>query len=161
MDIIKLFEIQKNLDMKILREHNLENENLISRKILALLVELGELANETRCFKYWSLKSPAEKKVILEEYVDCLHFILSIGLEKGYSKLTIENTLSTATATDMFLEVFKEITIFQLDQTQDNYKGLWKRFIELGIALGFNHKEIEDSYLIKNKINHKRQEEGY
>ena len=52
MDLQKLFSIQKNLDDRILKLHNLQATPLLPKKLLALQVELGELANETRCFKY-------------------------------------------------------------------------------------------------------------
>src|SRR5690625_3584703 len=116
MNLEKLFEIQAELDKRIVEKHGLQNEDLLDKKILALQVELGELANEWRGFKFWSEdqepnicdlpkgtctcrdcemyycdkvhESTVEAKnlyvnPLLEEYVDCLHFILSIGLEIG------------------------------------------------------------------------------
>src|SRR6185312_3767022 len=90
MNLIKLFETQSKLDARIVEEKSLQGRDMLPEKILALLVELGELANEWRGFKFWSNKqSPAIRpsnpiehgNPMLEEYVDCLHFILSIGLE--------------------------------------------------------------------------------
>ncbi|MEC2077637.1 dUTP diphosphatase [Metabacillus fastidiosus] len=43
MNFNKLFAMQKELDEKILNQHKLHNENLTGRKILALLVEVGDL----------------------------------------------------------------------------------------------------------------------
>lgn len=77
MNLAKLFQLQENLDERIRKEHGLQGESLISKKVLALQVELAELANETRCFKFWSNKKASAKEIILEEYVDCLHFILT------------------------------------------------------------------------------------
>ena len=54
MNVKKLCEMQKVLDDRIIKEHQLEDKNLEENKILALLVEISELANETRCFKHWS-----------------------------------------------------------------------------------------------------------
>ncbi len=69
------------------KEHDLQPKKIVKKKkMLALLVEIGELANETRCFKYWSNKPASEREVILEEYVDGLHFILSIGIDLGIDK---------------------------------------------------------------------------
>ncbi len=59
MNLQRLFALQKELDLKIVSQHNLQAENLLQKKILALQVEIGELANETRCFKYWSDKEPS------------------------------------------------------------------------------------------------------
>lgn len=47
--------MQKDLMNGIIRKHNLQNEDLHEKTRVALLVELGELANEIRFFKYWSL----------------------------------------------------------------------------------------------------------
>ena len=54
MNLSKLFKIQKQLDDRIVKEKKLEGQNLLNKKILALQVELGELANEWRGFKFWS-----------------------------------------------------------------------------------------------------------
>ena len=54
MKLQKLFETQKVLDDKIVKEKGLEGVDLLDKKILALQVELGELANEFRGFKFWS-----------------------------------------------------------------------------------------------------------
>lgn len=54
MNLQPLFETQAILDKHILDKHNLYDEALLDKKILALQVELGELANEWRGFKFWS-----------------------------------------------------------------------------------------------------------
>src|SRR5690625_6269037 len=86
MDWTTLFSMQETLDKHIIDNHQLQQKDLMEEKYLALLVELGELANETRCFKFWSTKPASARKKILEEYVDGVHFILSLGIEKGRSE---------------------------------------------------------------------------
>ena len=162
MNLEKLFDLQSKLDKRIQKDHNLENENLIPKKILALLVEAGELANETRCFKFWSLKKPSAKEIILEEYVDCLHFILSIGLEKKYDDIkTIEFKKSTDEPTDLFLHFYSSINNFMSVPSKENYIDVFKCFLTLGYRLGFTFSELGNAYLSKNEINHKRQDQGY
>ncbi|MBO1914929.1 dUTP diphosphatase, partial [Microvirga sp. 3-52] len=68
MKLTKLFEMQTELDAFI-QKQRVTNENVFQSKGLALLVELAELANETRSFKFWSTKGPSDIEVILEEYV--------------------------------------------------------------------------------------------
>src|SRR5690625_5804429 len=81
MNLTKMFKIQKELDERIVKEKDLKGVDLLDKKILSLQVELGELANELpEVFKFWSNKKNNYKKA-LEEYCDCLHFILSIGNE--------------------------------------------------------------------------------
>src|SRR5690625_2367570 len=86
MNFTRFFSIQKGLDDTILKEKEITIPPDKINKIVALLVEIGEMANETRCFKYWSNKEPSKKKVILEEYVDCMHFLLGIGNDYGFSR---------------------------------------------------------------------------
>ncbi|MDP4088623.1 MAG: dUTP diphosphatase [Bacillota bacterium] len=161
MNLEKLFALQKELDLRIRSEHNLQSHNLIQMKILALQVEIGELANETRCFKYWSEKQPSPKEVILEEYVDCLHFILSIGLEKEFSDVNFELKEMDNSLTEQFLNLYIDLNDFVICQTSEQYITLFEDFLSLGISMGFSDKDIEGAYLAKNTINHQRQNSGY
>ncbi|MGP7817749.1 dUTP diphosphatase [Niallia sp. 01092] len=60
MNLSKLFETQK-----ILRERiNYQGEDRFEKLILALLVELGECANEWRGFKFWSKDQKPRTKIL-------------------------------------------------------------------------------------------------
>lgn len=161
MNLDKLFKLQHNLDERILKEHNLHEESLCSKKILALQVEISELANETRCFKFWSNKGPSSKDRILEEYVDCLHFILSLGLEKNFSNIKLNFKNYPSELTEKFNNIYIDINDFVVCPSEDNYLTLFQDFLCLGTDLGFNLNEIEKAYLKKNNINHIRQDNGY
>jgi dimeric dUTPase (all-alpha-NTP-PPase superfamily) len=162
LNMAELFETQRKLDKRIVETHHLEEKSFVSEKILALLVELGELANETRCFKFWSLKGPSDRPVILEEYVDGLHFILSIGIDFNYETVELKPYSSeTLTLTNRFLTVFSKIDTFNHDQTVQNYKDVFESFLLLGYQLGFSNEDIVQAYARKNVINHERQEQGY
>ncbi|MBM6617517.1 dUTP diphosphatase [Bacillus suaedaesalsae] len=162
MNMNMLFKMQKELDQRIIEEHSLHNEELFERKILALLVEVGELANETRCFKYWSKKGASPKEVILEEYVDGLHFILSLGIEKGFETIDMDHLdgkpLDTVTA---FFNVYSFAISYKNEPSQRNYEKLLVEFLLLAKGLGYSYKEIEDAYVKKNTVNHERQNSGY
>lgn len=173
MNLIKLFETQKLLDEKIVKEKGLEGQDLLPMKILALQVELGELCNEWRGFKFWSLdRNPRTKLPItawgepyknplLEEYVDCLHFILSIGLDKGFEEVRIEFKSKADTVGQQFDWMFRKLSDFSYYKNSLNYNRVWEVFIGLGELLGFTWEQIEIAYYDKNKINHLRQESGY
>ena len=161
MNLTKLFDLQKELDMKIMSQHNLQNKLFLSQKTLALQVEIGELANETRCFKYWSTKGPSEKQVILEEFVDCLHFILSIGLDKNFNDINIKASNYYVDTTEQFLDLFTDVNDFLTCTSKDHYITLFEDFLGLGKSLDFSENDIEEAYLRKNSINHTRQDTGY
>ncbi|MCA1063643.1 dUTP diphosphatase [Rossellomorea sp. AcN35-11] len=162
MNIERLLHMQKQLDQHIEEEHGLENVDLVEKKILALLVEVGELANETRSFKFWSKKSSSSKGVILEEFVDGIHFILSLGLEIGIQEFDLgETNYANEDVTKQFLDVFKAANQFAEERSVGHFQELFRQYVYLGELLGFSHEEVLDAYVKKNEVNYNRQKEGY
>ncbi|WP_338750563.1 dUTP diphosphatase [Bacillus sp. FJAT-52991] len=162
MNLSKLFDMQKALDGYIERERGLENADLFDQKVLALLVEVGELANETRCFKFWSQKGPSEREVILEEFVDGVHFILSLGLKLSFEpQVTLVETSSAQTQTEQFLHLYETILQFKQDKSLKTYQKLLNDYFALGRLLDFTAQEVEEAYVAKNEVNYQRQQQGY
>ncbi|MBT9285884.1 MULTISPECIES: dUTP diphosphatase [Bacillus] len=218
MNLQKMFEIQKVLDDRIIKEKGLEGQDLLPNLILALQVELAECANEWRGFKHWSNDREPRTKIehfcptcdgtgdenhdinlqyleeghatepysecqdcngsgkigesnpLLEEYVDCLHFILSIGNKLGLnSKKTISSIhLSYLSSTIGFNteRLFSSLmsTAYRLqvmNGKEAQFLDLCVSFFILGERLGFKWEQIEAAYMDKNAVNHQRQQEGY
>lgn len=108
------------------------------------------------------------KNPLLEEYVDCLHFIISIGLELNildrYADEVNFNIGSRARRTfptDEFRNTFRKVAVFDMHWNERDYMDVLSAFSTLGDSLGFTEEEIEDAYFKKNEINHERQEAGY
>lgn len=161
MNLQKLFKMQEELDRFIQSNQGI-NEDVFRKKGLALLIELAELANETRCFKFWSQKGPSERNVILEEFVDSIHFLLSLGIEKNLNMLEEwpervgENDL-----TELFIGTQREILDFLEDYSMTNYQDLWSWYGAIAEELGFSYEDIYEAYLAKNQTNYDRQNDGY
>lgn len=155
--------MQKGLDQHIEEKHGLEQKDLFEQKVLALLVEIGELANETRCFKFWSLKSPSPQEVILEEFVDGIHFMISLGINCGFEKIKeISSTQSKeCSMTEQFLNVYESVQYFRVNKTEEAYKKMFEDYLFLASLLGFKDEDIKEAYIKKNEVNYKRQQEGY
>ena len=169
MNVKRLSEMQKVLDDRIMKEHGLENKDLEENKILALLVEISELANETRCFKHWSKKGPSEESIILEEYVDSSTFSSSIAnhhqydVDRLYSQYLSEfnpndnpETLVTA-----FKDIMTKILKMEVNPDRYHYIDAFSAYLTIGKMLGFSWEKIEQAYVRKNAINHNRQDNGY
>jgi dimeric dUTPase (all-alpha-NTP-PPase superfamily) len=163
MNTQTLFKMQKALDGHIESQHNLEQEDLFDRKVLALLVEVGELANETRCFKFWSVKPASETETILEEFVDGVHFILSLGIECGFEDLeTIPKSQSDELdTTNQFLAIYQYVQKFRVSRSKEDYLQLFQSYLKLAQLLGLNDDQIEQAYIKKNEVNYERQRKGY
>lgn len=205
MNLSKLFELQKQLDLQIEQQHPLkQGEDRLAKKILALQVELGELASEWRGFKYWSHNQEPRTKIVytcstcngtgdenydsyidaleggythkiinckdcggtgilgyrnplLEEYIDCLHFILSIGLEIGVCPDELDaEPIFCADATEQFIDLFYDVSRLkyekrngQLYKDYYQYNIVLEQFLGLGKLFGFTWEQIEQAYLNK------------
>ena len=161
MQLQKLFTMQKSLDSFIQKEKNISHD-VFFEKGLALLVELAELANETRCFKFWSAKGPSDKETILEEYVDSIHFLLSLGIEKQLDDLEnwpVEDREESLT--QLFLHTHASIQHFLEEPSKPLYEEVWKWYGAIGTSLGFTHQQIVQAYINKNEKNYERQRSGY
>ncbi|WP_423407610.1 dUTP diphosphatase [Heyndrickxia sp. MSNUG] len=163
MNTEKLFKMQKELDRHIESQHGLEEENLFDRKVLALLVEIGELANETRCFKFWSVKPSSEKEIILEEFVDGIHFILSLGIECGFDDIRSVFTAKSdgADVSIHFIEVYERVQEFRKTRSREEFIHLFEGYMKLAELLGLEENQIEQAYIQKNEVNYDRQRKGY
>lgn len=161
MNLQKLFTMQSALDQYI-QSNRQVTEDVFIKKGLALVVELAELANETRCFKFWSEKGPSERSIILEEYVDSIHFILSLGIEKGFQDLekwprnSIDGNL-----TELFIGTNESILTFLTEPTNVHYEKVWIMYGEIAEKLGFSSEDVLRAYIAKNETNYERQKSGY
>lgn len=161
IDLKKLYKKQKELDEQICKKHNVSYESTRTSRLIALLVEIGEFANETRVFKYWSMKGPSAKKVILEEYVDALHFYLSVGIGDNNYLKTIENLNINKPLNEKIMDVYTSIVEYSKNRTLSNYIHSFNLFFDLGKSIGFSEEDIMEAYNLKLKENHSRQENNY
>ncbi|MEH6941509.1 dUTP diphosphatase [Bacillus sp. JJ722] len=203
MNLEKMFETQK-----VLRERIDYNEkDRFEKLVLALLVELGECANEWRGFKFWSKDQKprnfiqhlcptckgtgnesfsvfgeddfepcvdcdatgilGESNPLLEEYVDCLHFVLEIGIELNLENGIRKTKYKLESIDKQFVELLNNVCIlnssvrYEDEEIEADFEEVWSSFLGLSEMLGFSEEQIEQAYYDKNKINHERQDVGY
>lgn len=160
-DFIDIYEQNKILDESFVKECNISSDEMNQKNLLELLVELGELANETRCFKYWSCKAPSSKDIIIEEYSDCLMLtlyfcnILDVSLDEEFPKY-IENNI-----VDQFIYLYKEVSSLQNNLDVNIVKNILSNLIRLGHQLGYNNQDIIDAYYKKNNKNIERMKTNF
>lgn len=171
MNLDKLYKLQAELDNHILENEKkrtgkeIDKKLLLEQTILALLVEVGELANATRCFKHWSTKGPMEKEIILDELADAWHFYLSLG-NQMIIKTDKPLVLTGYTLTQLFIKTYEKASrLTEIESSslfiRNAYKSLGVLIYSLGKELGFTDAEVEQAYLKKHEENYRRQEEGY
>ena len=156
-----LYKKQAELDLEIANNHNVTYASTRNKRTLALFVELGEFANTTRTFKYWSNKGPESKERVLDEFADGLHFILSLGIDQGYRIDSIEIADDNDSLTDNLLKTYDLTSKFYEVQSLENYLRMFKSYLVALFKLGFTWDEARDAYYLKLKENHVRQETNY
>ncbi len=161
MDFDDLFPLQKGLDEEIHELHSESYESTYHKRVLALLVELGEFANETRAFKFWSLKGPSSKEIILDEWADALHFFLSIGIYLGVSSIKGDEKAKCDNLVEQLLLVYREVSAFYEKKDVGLYKEAFSDFLDLLLLLGYSEEDGKEAYKKKLAVNYKRQENHY
>lgn len=183
MNINTLFKMQESFDLRILKEKNLTWEETFQSRILAFIDEVAECMKEWQGFKFWK-KDNAPKTVeriatdwddngnatewfvnpnknpLLEEYVDGLHFAISLCIHMEI-EVHLPVTIYCEDVTEQFLEIYSRAVKLKDDPNSYNADVLLSHYLGLGEMLGFNLKEIERAYMGKNKVNHDRQDNGY
>ncbi|BDV03386.1 MAG: dUTP diphosphatase [Candidatus Hepatoplasma scabrum] len=153
---------QKILDQYILKRNNLkDNEQIFNKKIIALFVELAEFANELRFFKYWSKKKASDKKIILDEFVDIMHFLISIANDLQYDQWKFEFNQREENIEILFLKIIDLILNLQKKKEKNILKDIFINLLKISLYYDFKITEILESYQIKNKINFIRQDTNY
>ncbi len=161
IDLTNLYQKQAELDARIAENHHVSYETTRERRILALLVEMGEFVNATRCFKYWSNKPSEAQDIVLDEYVDGLHFFLSLGIDIKTAKKKYNHTKHADNLTKQVLETYRLASIFYKKQDEKSYIKAFQAFINITVLLKVRWSTIEKAYYKKLGENYHRQDTNY
>lgn len=159
--------MQKELDEAIANRNdvNAPNSNNVSqgfqnKKILALLVETAEFANEVQTFKYWKANKVVDHSKVLEEFADILHFAGSFAYQYNVYP-EIEPLIVSDDVNFQICLLFHSIS--ELINNIDKYVIGKILALTLGIAklLNYSDEDILKWYEIKNKKNYERIKNKY
>ena len=158
----ELLEMQRVLDNNIFKNKGIKQYPKENMQI-ALFVELGELMNElpTR-FKHWKSSAADNREKALVEYVDCLHFALSLtnNIGEAFDKdLALSPDIYNYNSHTVTLLAEMPIHKLLLNITQSEWSLSY--LFGLGAKLGFTWDEIYNAYKDKNAINYERLRGGY
>jgi len=185
MITIKNWEILVNkqfeLDRLIIEKNNIDlkwfSYSNIKRLKLALLVEVGEFANEIKSFKAWRKKTEINWTKAKEEFIDCLGYFIGLCsiyqidflfnfVEENSQDLPFNELLLNffVKTNDLFIvedEQFYKLGATKLTEKKAiiTYHNWLKIFNQICNKLSINEQELLDIYLEKNRINQQRAKE--
>jgi dimeric dUTPase (all-alpha-NTP-PPase superfamily) len=150
-----IYNRNKKLDDIFINKYiNTENK-YYEKNCLELIVELCELANESKCFKYWTIKKP-DMNLVLEEFADCLLMVL-------YMFNTYDIDSVSTIDVDMSLNILEEFNVLirmctnlmSRDNINEMFlKEIFTRLIHIGSLLELNDNDIVEACykkIIKNE----------
>ena len=139
---------KSNKELDEMFDVSFKDPEMIKKNKLELLVEIGELANETRYFKYWS-KKPVDMNLVKGEYADCLimtlYFfnIMNIELDEDFTLIDEYDNV------DIFGRLYKLASEFYYNDSKELIKEIFATIISLGYIIGFNNQDIIDACMTK------------
>ena len=133
------------------RYGDISHGEVFNKNCIELLVELGEFINETKCFKYWSVKKP-NKESVLDELADVLKmtmtFLHVINKEiKEYEVKDIECDLIT-----LINNTYVMATEIMNNISEELIDNIFKNLLGIAYKLDLNKKEIIDAIIKKQQV---------
>lgn len=149
----------QRLDKIFYSKYSSDND-IFRKNALEFLSELGELLNEAKVFKYWTIKRPDREKV-LEEYADnitiCLTFFNEIGLDidNNYLHKDTEDILELANY------LYEKVSLIMYHLDKDLICDIFGNLLYLGKILIITEEEMIMEIKRKHKIIEERLNSDY
>ncbi len=145
-NVSKLYEVYINRELQI-KQNEVLNTTRLQQKILSFIHDLSEVADQSRCYLFWEKKEPVNHKQLLENYLDGLTMLMSIGYElkidsiKNYTEIPEKKDILS-----QFFKIYHSILKVQQNYSSDAYQNTIDDYFTLGFMLGIDTDEILDHY---------------
>jgi len=161
MELSVLFEKQATFENEIIantsiKEDAVGEDNILEILFLALQVKIGELANLTKCYKYFKVKPNLPKHKLMVRYTDALRYLLSIGNRHQFNMIQTSDLNTQIEIEDIiqiFSNLYDDISLLKRNIRNDHYvEGLniyikiFSLFVYLGQQLGLSNQEIQQHF---------------
>ena len=145
-DVAKLYQVYINREIQVAKNEIL-NTTRINQKILSFLHDLSEVALESRCYLFWEKEEPVNHQQLLENYLEGLTMLMSIGYElridsiKNHTEIPENQDLYS-----LFFKIYQSILNIQKQYSSEDYQNTIDDYFTLGFKLGIDIDEIIDNY---------------
>lgn len=145
------YQKNKKLDEEFNSKYQENEPEFYEKNCIELLVEIGEFINETKCFKYWSIKSPNKEKM-LEELADCLNMIFYF-----YGLLNLDITDFTNTKIEknrlkQINHIYNLSTNLFNNLNEQDIKNIFVNLLDFAYSLDIQEEELLEKLEEKTKL---------
>ena len=150
-----IYNRNKKLDDIFINKYMYAEKKYYEKNCLELIVELCELANESKCFKYWTVKK-SNKELLLEEFADSLLMVFYMFNTYNIDSVSTVNVDMSDDVLESFNILIRMCTnLMNRDNIDELFlKGIFTRLINIGKLLELSDDEIIDACykkIIKNE----------
>lgn len=155
----EIYEENKRLDDIFISRYQ-DDKELVKKNGIEFLVEMGEFVNETKCFKYWTVKKPDKEKV-LDEFADCITILLTFF---HYLEVDLDN-IGNHDSSDSVLKVINNTYLLGTElfdnSSEELVKKIFANLLYISELLGLKEEEVVDATFKKLKIVEERLNSNY
>jgi len=145
-DVSKLYQVYINKELQTTK-NDLLNVQRLNQKILSFLHDLGEVAQESRCYLFWEKDEPINHEALLEHYLEGLTMLMSIGYELRIDSIKNHTEIPQNISIDaLFLKIYHSILNVQSHYSSDDYQNTIDDYFTLGFKLGIHIEDILNNY---------------
>lgn len=145
-DVSKLYQVYINKELQTTK-NELLNVQRLNQKILSFLHDLGEVAQESRCYLFWEKQEPINHDVLLEHYLEGLSMLMSIGYELRIDSIKNHTEIpQSLNIESLFLKIYHSILNVQSHYSSDDYQNTIDDYFTLGFKLGIQIEDILNHY---------------
>ena len=152
MNLAKVGKVYRsNIYLDNIFKEKYKNDNkLVEKNGIELLVEIGEFINETKVFKYWTSKLPNKDKM-LDEYADVITMILTFYHELNMDIEELNTNIKENDLLVLFKDMYNLALEFIENSNENNLKELFRIVIHIGNILEFSEDEIINAIEINRR----------
>lgn len=155
----KVYSNNKKLDEIFIKKYK-SDKSLFDKNCIELMVEINEFVNETKVFKYWTIKEP-EKNKMLEEYADVITMILTFYREHELEIKDVYPKISELNILNIIMELYRKVYKFWQHDDPEILEEIFYYTLHIGSLFNFQEEEILDAIENKQKIIEERLYNNY
>lgn len=151
-----VYKRNKQLDDIFFSKYESEN-SMYEKNCIEFLVEFGEFLNETKCFKYWSIKKPQRDKV-LEELADVFTMLLYFYNVANLDIDDIDVVSTNSDALELINETYSLGTELYKKLSKELLDKIFMNLLTIAKNLDIDEKDIIEAidkkhHIIEERLN--------
>lgn len=137
----KIYQRNKELDHIFMKKYEEKEPQYFEKNCIEFLVEFGEFVNETKCFKYWSIKKPNMDDVY-EELADCITMTLTMFYVLDLEINTLKEHHKTKDVLELINYIYSQGSKLMTKLNEDLVKDILSNLFYLAELLELDKEEI-------------------